>query len=484
VSAQPLAQLVVNPPTGEGFMAHGAAADLWRYKGQEVILAGPYETGKTLASLNKVNAMCCKYPGLRVLMVRKTYRSLVESACVTFENKVLAYPPQDDRCPVRRQGGQHPQAYVYPNGSRIVLGGMDRPAKLLSSEWDVIYVNQAEELSLADWGALTGRATGRAGNMPYAQVMGDANPGPPTHWIQHRPTLKVLESRHEDNPTLFDARAGEWTDQGKTTLAILDALPGVMRLRGRYGKWVAAEGQVYDGFDRALHLVDHFDPPASWPRYWVVDFGYTNPFSWQQWVEDGDGRLYLHREIYRTRRLVEDHARDILAATKGEPLPAAIICDHDAEDRATLERYLGMRTVAAYKSVSAGIQAVATRLIVAGDKRPRLFFMRDALIERDEDLASAHKPCCALDEIDVYVWPKAADGKPNKEAPVKENDHGMDAARYMVAHADRIDLNYSGGLSDDTSVAEERELISAARRGSSWAEMADEEEAAWANIEL
>jgi predicted transcriptional regulator len=40
-----------------------------------------------------------------------------------------------------------------------------------------------------------------------------------------------------------------------------------------------------------------------------VDFGYTNPFVMQWWAEDPDGRLYLYREIYRTRRLVEDHAK-------------------------------------------------------------------------------------------------------------------------------------------------------------------------------
>jgi phage terminase large subunit len=65
--------------------------------------------------------------------------------------------------------------------------------------------------------------------------------------------------------------------------------------------------------------------------------------------------------------------------------------------------------------------------------------MRDALVERDEALVDAHKPCCGLDEVDVYVWPKAADGKSVKEAPIKESDHGMDAMRYLVAYVDKID---------------------------------------------
>lgn len=432
----PAAQLVTGDDAG--FMPYGGAATFWAAGDHETILAGPYQTGKTITALHKLNAIACVYPGARILMARKTYRSLVESACVTYERRVLAHPPGDPRCPVRRAGGRHPTAYEYPNGSRIVLGGMDNPAKLLSSEWDVVYVNQAEELSLSEWESLVGRATGRAGNTKRPLVTGDANPGPPTHWILHRAGLRVIESRHEDNPTLYDHAAGEWTALGTATLAILDGLTGVRYQRGRLGRWAAAEGQVYDEFDRAVHLVDRFDPPAGWPRYWAVDFGYSNPFVWQEWVQDGDGRLYLHREMYRTRRLVEDHARDIKALTDKQPAPAAVVCDHDAEDRATLERHLGIQTTAAFKAVGLGIQAVQGRLRQAGDGKPRLYIMRDALVDRDEALAAAHRPACTLDEIEVYVWPKAADGRPVREAPVKEFDHGLDAARYLVAHVDDI----------------------------------------------
>lgn len=113
------------------------------------------------------------------------------------------------------------------------------------------------------------------------------------------------------------------------------------------------------------------------------------------------------------------------------------VCDHDAEDRATLERY-GVPTVAAYKAVATGIEAVQSRLRMAGDKRPRLFLLKDSLVERDESLVAAHKPTCTEEEIPVYSYPKGADGKPLKEEPVKMDDHGCDAMRYGVAYADSI----------------------------------------------
>jgi hypothetical protein len=177
--------------------------------------------------------------------------------------------------------------------------------------------------------------------------------------------------------------------------------------------------------------------PATWPRFWTVDFGYTNPFVWQEWAQDPDGRLYRVREIYHTQRLVEDHAKQILNVTAGGPRPRAIICDHDAEDRATLERHLKMRTKPAHKSVSDGIQAVASRLRVAGDHLPRLFYIQGARVEADPDLVDVFKPTCTEDEFDSYVW-DTSNGRKKGEQPVKASDHGLDASRYVVAEVDGL----------------------------------------------
>ena len=166
----------------------------------------------------------------------------------------------------------------------------------------------------------------------------------------------------------------------------------------------------------------------------MVDFGYTNPFVCQWWAVDGDGRMYLYREIYYAGKLVEDHAKDIKENSEGERIDTTV-CDHDAEGRATLERH-GVPTTAALKPVLDGIQAVESRLKVAGDGKPRLYVMRDALVERDPELARLYKPLCTEDEFPAYVWPESKDGKPVKEEPVKINDHGMDATRYAVMYLD------------------------------------------------
>lgn len=415
------------------------------------MLPGPAGTGKTRGVLEKLNACALKYPGMRGLMVRKTAKALTTAALVTFEEKVNPWIHG-----VKFFGGNSHEAasYKYPNGSRIVVGGLDDPQKVMSTEYDMAYVQEATEIGEPAWEAVGARL--RNGVMPYQQLIGDCNPDAPTHWILQRAARKdltLLESRYEDNPLYWDARANDWTQAGRDyVLGRLERLTGVRYKRLRLGLWVAAEGMIYDGWDQAVHLVKDFPIPPSWPRYWGVDFGFTNPFALQWWAEDPDGRLYLYRELYHSQMLVEDAAKLALrlsgAVFKGvgnvqwpagaEPKPSAIICDHDAEGRVTLERYLGMMTTPAYKGVADGIQAVASRLKPAGDGRPRFFVFDDAVVSRDPELVEAGKPIGWKEEVNSYVWDIRA-GQKKGDVPLKQDDHSMDTGRYVIAYVDGID---------------------------------------------
>jgi phage terminase large subunit len=428
----------------------GTPARLFDNPPREVVIAGAAGTGKTRAILEWIHRRCAT-ERIRVLMLRKTLESLKTSALVTFQEQVLhGFNGRESALDgVNYFGGNKivAAAFCYQEtGSRIVIGGMDRASKVLSTEYDVIYVNEATELTLDDWEKLTGRTdrpsaeTGR----PAAVVVGDCNPDAPTHWIKRRADegrLTLWRSRHEDNPSMWDRRERRWTPAGERYLARLEGLTGVRYRRLRLGEWVAAEGLVYEGWSGDAHLVGRFAIPHGWPRYWVVDFGYVHPFVMQWWAEDPDGRLYRYREIYMTRRLVEEHVELAMRLSADEPRPSAIVADHDAEDRATFERKSGFATVAARKNVSAGIQAVAERLQLMGG-RPRLLFLRDSVVERDAALIEQGAPTCTEDEFASYVWNLSASRRKGEE-PVKAHDHGLDATRYMVAHRD---LGTAGAL--------------------------------------
>jgi hypothetical protein len=438
----------------KSFAPRGHGLTIFHDHSPELVLAGPAGTGKTRSELEKLNACALKYDGMRGLMVRKARSWLTQTAMVTFEREVDPFYHGARFSTVK-------QEYLYPNGSVIVVAGLDKDAqKVMSGQYDLIYVNEETELSEGEHENLTTRL--RNGVMPYQQLLSDCNPGPPHHWLKQRAErgqLRMLPSVHEDNPVLFDER-GQLTARGASYLGKLDALTGVRYWRLRKGVWSAADGMIYaDVWNPALHVIDRPSVPATWTRYWVVDFGFTHPFVWQEWAEDPDGRLYRLREIHMTGRLVEDHARQMLAVCGWEltptfdpqrpnrlrrhvpirkdpdPLPRMLICDHDAEDRATLERYVGAPTYAAIKAVSPGIQAVASRLKPSGDGRPRLFFCRDALVERDPWAEEHHQPLCTEEEIESYVWDEAG-GQKKGEHPVKFADDGVDCVRYVVATLD------------------------------------------------
>jgi hypothetical protein len=424
------------------YAPRGAARELFARRESEILLSGPAGTGKSRACLEKLHLQALKYPRMRALIVRKTAVSLSSTTLVTWENHVIAEAVETGIVKFFGGSARYAPQYRYRNGSTITIGGLDNPTKIMSSDYDVAYVGEAIELTVGDWEAITTRL--RNGKMPYQQLLADTNPDVSHHWLHARAAAGqtvMLESRHADNPVYVNAD-GTWTVEGEAyVLGKLAKLTGVRRARLYEGKWVSAEGIIYDGYDPALHLLDRFDIPQEWTRYWSIDFGYVNPLVCQWWAQDPDGRLYLYRELYRTGRLVEDHAKQILAQVTGrdggwrEPRPRAIICDHDAEGRATLERHLGLSTKAATKHVAEGIQAVASRLVPAGDGRPRLFLLRDSVVDRDPELEAARKPCSTVEEMPGYVWDTGA-GKAIKEVPLKVDDHGMDAMRYLVVDVD------------------------------------------------
>lgn len=435
---------------GAPFAPSPLQLDVLRSREPEVLLDGPKDCGKTRTALEVLRARAFKYPRSRHLLARKTRNSLTQSAMITLRDRVFSERDRE-RVPFVAVT----QEYRFPNGSVIVVAGLDDPNRLQSGEYDTAFIPEATELTLTDWEMVGGLL--RNGQMPYAQLVGDCNPSYPSHWLNqrcHAGATRRIVFRHTDNPSITEAR-----------IARLAALTGIRRKRLYEGLWVAAEGSVYeDAWDPAVNVVDRFEPPPAWRRWWVVDFGFSNPFVWQEWVEDGDGRIYLYREIYHTRRLVEDHARQIKMVTTGDPPPAAIICDHDAEDRATLERHLGMKTRGAWKpagSVRIGIDAVASRMRPAGDGRPRLYIMRGATIERDPGLfgrSGEPLPASTEEEIEAYQW------NPRRDEPLKENDHGCDTTRYLVAHVDGVDRGGgrsrrgAGSASDDEEPLRRPEL--------------------------
>jgi len=412
----------------------------------EMVLSGPAGTGKTLTNLLHLLWYGETYPTARMLILRKTRASLTESALVTWEQNVLGDGHPIIGTPINR-GNRH--SYRFPNGSVLVTGGMDRPDKILSTEWDLIYVPEATDLELLDWETLGGRL--RAGAGPYDLIFGDCNPTTPTHWIFKRAqdgALQLIPTTHRDNPRYWDKQAQDWTEAGKRyVVERLERLTGPRRKRFLEGVWAAAEGMVYDGYDAEVHLHPKgWEPPKEWRRVWGADWGFVQPTAIPFFAIDGDNRMHLYREIYKTRTRVEEIAKECakLVESGEEPYPEVILADHDPECIATFQAHGKVKRgeqmaslpirAADKRDRDKGIQLVQGLFDKAGDGKPRIMFRPDARRHAaDPHLKSEGKPLSLLEELTGYTW-KVPKPDQAKDEPIEFNDHAMDAMRYVAVH--------------------------------------------------
>lgn len=260
---------------------YGGVRDAMLDRSPEVIAEGPADTGKTLGMLIKLHLCAIKYPGAQISILRKIRADLIDTVYQTWKRDVQPYSAG-----LRVYGGENPSWIDYSNGSRIWLGGLDKPERSLSAERDIIYVNQAEQISMVDWEYLIRATSGRGSVMPYTQVVGDCNPAYNQHWILLRADMGMLtlhKTRHQDNPMIY-RRDGGMTAQGQQRLARLGKLTGSRRTRLLLGLWAPPEGAIYDCYTEETHVVKGFTPPALWPRFVGIDpYGAQIGAVWLAW---------------------------------------------------------------------------------------------------------------------------------------------------------------------------------------------------------
>lgn len=395
----------------------------WRCRSPVMLLTGSAGGGKSRLAAEKVHAYSKKYSQSSGLILRKVRQSMTNSTLIFFERTVVG-----NDSGVRHFSSKN--RFEYANRSIVAYGGManeEQKEQIRSigqaGGLGIAWMEEANRFSEDDYNELIARM--RGDSAPWRQIILSTNPGTPTHWIKRR----LIDGGEAQ---VFYSRATDNSYNPADYLLSLNRLTGVKKLRLRDGLWVQAEGVVYEDADDAIHVIDPFPIPHGWRRIRAIDFGYTNPFVCQWWAIDHDERMYLYREIYKTRRVVRQHAEKINEFQ--EPIEASI-CDHDAEDRATLHEN-GIPTITADKRISVGIERVSDRLKLAGDGLPRLFVFKNALVEMDGALDLMSKPTFTWQEISGYSWPLGADGKAMKETPVDLDNHGMDAMRYAVMYLD------------------------------------------------
>ena len=253
---------------------------------RELLVCGPAGTGKTFGILSVIHTILADYPGVRALLVRQTRTSLTNSVLPTYEDEVLKLDGMQRIA--RGCGRSHRESYRYPHrggpDSELVLGGMDRPERVLSSAWDIIYANESIELSEAGWDALTGRLDRPGRPSRFGWLVADTNPGDPLHWLKQRcdeGRTALWDTTHRANPAMW--AAGGWTEAGLRYLARLSTLRGTRRKRFLDGIWAAGEGLWFDAFEAEAHVLLSAVYSPELPVCLAVDSGvYTGAVAFQR----------------------------------------------------------------------------------------------------------------------------------------------------------------------------------------------------------
>lgn len=375
----------------------GGALALMRCRAPEILIEGPRNTGKTRGVLNKIFLFVRKHKKCRVLIVRATRASLTESVLVEWEDNVV--PPGHPML----QGADraHRGRYeIAETESEIVLGGLDNAERFRSGQYDLIYVAEATDCREEDIETLTGSLRNK--RAPYQQIICDCNPKHPGHWLNRRPERKResggpqmtrILSRHEDNPACT-----------ADDLERLRNLTGIRRQRDYEGKWVAAEGLIYD-FDRARHV-----KTPAWTKHPKriiigVDQGFRNPFAALRALVNSDDSLHIEAERYGSGKSESVKVADAVAISKGAD---RVMVDPSAAELIAALQRANLPAEGANNAVTAGISP-----------------LEDAF---KQDRITISPECVSLiRELETYEW---ADSDA-KDKPVKENDHACDALRYL-----------------------------------------------------
>lgn len=425
----------------------GSPAQRMMYCRDLVIMAdGPTGSGKTRPALEKAYYCASHWPKTRVLLLRKAKAHASTTIQTTWTTQVV---PEGDPSAILTSRNYRSPAYLFPNGSEVSVDGMydggGYNQAVMGTEWDLIIADEATHFSEDDAQRLIGRLNRIAptpDRIPFNQIILPCNPDAPQHWLWRwhlAGRLTRIASRLEDNPVFHDGQG--WTPQGRKYLATVDRYTGVMRDRNRFGKWVGAEGMIYEGWREDLHLVDRIPVGSShWWRIRSIDFGYTNPSVCGWWaIDPSNCAMYLERELVRVRTDSVAFAEEIARYTPEPALIWRTVADHeDANARSVLSRS-GIQTVGCDKPKSltdwpVHLGAVMRRL--AGDQDgPRLFVLRDALVDRDPRAGDI--PLGFAEEVTGYVWDPPKEGRAPKEKPQDLNNHAMDQARYAVRFVDQ-----------------------------------------------
>ena len=278
-----------------------------RDKHRHIAYGGARGGGKSWAVRTKAKLLAFRYPGIKILIVRKTYKELQNNHIEQLTAELAGFAKYN----------RSDKMFRFPNGSTISFGYCANEGDLgqyQGAEYDVVFIDEAGQLQ-ESWIRkinLCVRGTNGFPKRTYYTL----NPGGPGHAYFKRVFVDrnfnpdedpndyfFIQAKVEDNKALMDTQPDY--------LRELENLPPTLRAAWKDGRWDVYEGQFFEEFRddpehyqdrRWTHVIEPFEIPDGWTICRSYDFGYGKPFSCAWWAVDYDGTIYRIMELYGCTR--------------------------------------------------------------------------------------------------------------------------------------------------------------------------------------
>lgn len=354
-----------------------------RYK-RVIALQGGTRSGKTYSALQWIIKQCVNYRGLTISVVRATLPALKASAMRDFVEIMT------DLGLYSESNHNLTENVYHLNGNQIEFFSIDNEQKLRGRKRDLLFVNEANEISLEQWRQLVFRTTGR--------IIIDYNPSMHESYIyEHvltREDCGLLITTYRDNPHLSPEIV-------KEIESLQDADPEYWKVFG-----MGERGMLRDVIFGNWETVDVLPSDAKLICY-GMDFGYSNDPTALVGCYQMDGKYYFKEHLYRTH-MTNPEVGNFM---KSIGVSGRVVCD-SAEPKSIQElRNMGFNCEPAKKGQD------SIRLSIDALQRSKFYVTKDSTN--------------LIKELRAYTWKRTRDGVVTDE-PIDFLNHAIDATRYIA----------------------------------------------------
>lgn len=285
----------------------------------DVFYGGAAGGGKTKALVMEALRVCVRYPGIRVGIFRRSYPELEESVIAELAAVGFAQVQLDAHWDASKHDLR------FDNGSLLMCRyarTVEDFTRRQGGQYQYILVDERTLMNPDVVTLLESRLRSGDPKVPVLGVRSAGNPGGAGHGAmksryvdatdhgartytdKRGRVVRFIPARTDDNPHLNPEYAQD-----------LEALPTAMRKAFKDGDWDSFLGQFFDQWRYDRHVVPRPREglPKAWHRWCGIDYGRRAPWAVLWIALDGDGRVWLYRELYKTNVGVRDQARAILA---------------------------------------------------------------------------------------------------------------------------------------------------------------------------